>query len=319
MHAVYTVFRKELGDHFGSNRFTILFALITMVSLIMVYMAGLNLREALEGSEKPQFVFLMLFTSTGALFSMSQFVGFFGPLIGLVLGFDSINRERNTGTLSKLVSQPIYRDSIINGKFLAGVVTVGIMLVSIVLLVSGLGILVLGVAPGVEEVLRILIYLIISLFYISLWLGVAILFSVFFRSIATSALATLALWIFFSFFVPLGANVVANAVAPIEKDAATIEQIEKHIKVQRGIALASPMTLYQDSTATVIDPMKKTTQAFFLPGFMEKLSMARFEGPLPVLQSLYVVVPFITILFGITLICFAVTYTVFMMQEIRSF
>ena len=55
LHAVYTVFRKELGDHFGSNRFTILFALITMVSLIMVYMAGLNLREALEGSEKPQF------------------------------------------------------------------------------------------------------------------------------------------------------------------------------------------------------------------------------------------------------------------------
>jgi ABC-2 type transport system permease protein len=46
----------------------------------------------------------MLFTSSGALFSLVQFVAFFGPLVGLILGFDTINRERNEGTLSKLLS-----------------------------------------------------------------------------------------------------------------------------------------------------------------------------------------------------------------------
>jgi len=318
LHGIYTVFRKELADHFSSYRFLILFALITMVSLIMVYMAGMGLRQELEGVAKPKFVFLMLFTSTGALFSLVQFVAFFGPLIGLILGFDAINRERATGTLSKLVSQPIYRDSIINGKFLAGVATIAIMLTSIVLLISGLGLLLLGVVPGIEEVLRIIFYLVISIFYISFWLGVAILFSVLFRGIATSALASLALWIFFSFFVPLGATILANAFAPIDQEGATVERIVKHVRIQRAISLSSPMSLYSDSTAVIIDPMRKTTKSLVLVGPMERISSARFKNPLPLTQSLLVVFPHISTLIALTIICFAITYTTFMMQEVRS-
>lgn len=318
VRGVYTVFRKELADHFSSYRFLILFGLIAMVSLIIVYMAGIGLRETLEGGQKPKFVFLMLFTSTGALFSLAQFVAFFGPLIGLVLGFDAINRERSNGTLSKLVSQPIYRDAIINGKFLAGVTTIAIMLAAIALLISGLGLLVLGVVPGIEEILRLVFYLLISLFYIAFWLGVAILFSVLFRSIATSALASVAMWIFFSFFVTLGASVLANAVAPVEKDTADIEAVVKHIRMQRTISLLSPLALYSDSATIVIDPMRKTPSSFLLVGPMEQISMARFKSPLPLSQSLLVVFPFITILVAITLVCFGITYSAFMLQEVRA-
>ena len=102
MHSLVTIIKKELADHFSSYRFAILFALIAMVSLITAYMVGLNIREELEGVAKPRFIFLMLFTSSGAIFSLVQFVAFFGPLVGLILGFDTINRERNEGTLSKL-------------------------------------------------------------------------------------------------------------------------------------------------------------------------------------------------------------------------
>ncbi|MDH3799614.1 MAG: ABC transporter permease, partial [Desulfobacterales bacterium] len=127
MRGIKTIIKKELADHFASYRFTIIFALIAMISLITAYMVGLNIRNELEGVAKPQFIFLMLFTSSGALFSLVQFVAFFGPLVGLVLGFDTINRERSEGTLSKLLSQPIYRDVVINGKFLAGVVMITVM------------------------------------------------------------------------------------------------------------------------------------------------------------------------------------------------
>jgi ABC-2 type transport system permease protein len=259
----------------------------------------------------------MLFTSQGALFSLVQFVAFFGPLIGLILGFDTINRERSEGTLSKLLSQPIYRDSVINGKFLAGVVTIAIMMVSIVLVVTGLGLRIVGVVPGAEGIWRILIYLLVSIVYISLWLGVSILFSILFRSIATSALAALALWIFFSFFVPLGASVVANAVTPDLADG-DAETVVRHAQIQKAISLASPMELYTDATATIIDPTRKTTRSVVLMGPMERLSSARFSGPLPLGQSVLVVVPYIISLVAITVICFAISYTVFMRQEIRS-
>jgi len=317
MNGIKAIVRKELADHFSSYRFIILFALIAMVSLITTYMVGMGLKEELSGMAKPKFVFLMLFTSTGPMFSLVQFVAFFGPLIGLVLGFDSINRERSAGTLSKLASQPIYRDAIINGKFLSGVITITIMLASILLVVSGLGLALIGVVPGVEELWRMVIYLIISIFYIAFWLGMSILFSILFRGIATSALATLAIWIFFSFFVPMGASVVANSVVPGDTSE-NPEMLMKRMRVQRAVSLISPMQLYNDSTGIIIDPMRKTTRSLVLMGPLERLSSARFERPLALSQSIYVVIPHMISLIAITFICFGVSYAVFMKQEIRS-
>jgi ABC-2 type transport system permease protein len=317
MHGLKAIFKKELSDHFSSYRFMILFALITMVSLIIAYMVGLNIREELASVAKPKYVFLMLFTSRGALFSLVQFIAFFGPLIGLILGFDMINRERNEGTLSRLLSQPVYRDSVINGKFLAGVVTISIMMVSIVLLITGLGLRMAGVVPGFDEAWRIVVYLVISIIYISFWLGVAILFSIVFRGIATSALAALAVWIFFSFFVSLGATVIADALVP-EAGASNPEAIIQHAKIQRAFSLVSPMQLYTDATGTIIDPTRKTTRTVVLMGPLEKISQARFSGPLTLGLSIFVVMPYILLLIAITAICFAISYTIFMRQEIRS-
>jgi len=315
MTGIGAIFKKELADHFGSYRFIILFALIAMVSLITTYMVGIGLSEELRGIAKPKFVFLMLFTLTGPLFSLVQFVAFFGPLIGLILGFDSINGERSAGTLSKLASQPIYRDSIINGKFLSGVLTIAIMLISILLVISGLGLTLIGVVPGVEEVWRIFIYLIISIFYISFWLGISMLFSILFRGVATSALATLAVWIFFSFFVSMGASIVADAMVPPDQN--TIEDEMKRARIRRIVSLISPMQLYNDSAGITINPTRKTTSSFVIRGFIEELSSERFERPLALSQSIYIVLPHIITLIAITFICFGVSYYVFMRQEIR--
>jgi ABC-2 type transport system permease protein len=319
MRGLYAVFQKELRDQFSSYRFVILFGLIAMISFITSYMAGIHMRENLEGLAKTKFPFLMLFSTPGAVLSMVQFVAFFGPLIGLILGFDSINRERAHGTLIKVISQPIYRDSVINGKFLAGVTMITIMLLSIVLVISGFGLTVVGVVPGFEEILRLFIYLIISIFYISFWLVVSILFSIAFKSIATSALASVALWIFLSFFISLGANVIADAVAPVQRQNETQGQsLITNFRVKQMVSLCSPMVLYSEATATIIDPMRKTTSSIILMGPMEKILASRFQNPLSLGQSMIVVFPHITALVAITLICFAISYTVFMVQEIRT-
>jgi ABC-2 type transport system permease protein len=309
------ILKKELADHFTSHRFVILFALIAMVSLITVYMVGIKIREV-EGQLKPQFVFLLLFTEPAAMFSLVQFVAFFGPLVGLILGFDSINRERNEGTLSKLLAQPIYRDVVINAKFLAGVILIGVMLLSIVLVITGLGLMLVGVVPGIEEIWRIFAYLVISVVYISFWLGVAILFSIVFRSTATSALASLAVWIFFSFFITIGASILANTLA---SDAELNPQsAARKADLVKYVVLASPMELYSDATATVIDPLRKSTRSTLPVGPLEAISMTRFSGPLPLAQSLLVVMPHIVSLVAITAVCFALSYAIFMRQEIRS-
>ncbi len=319
MQGLLAIYRKELADHFSSYRFIILFALIAMVSFITSYMAGISLRENLEGVVKPKFVFLMLFNTTGALFSMVQFVAFFGPLIGVVLGFDAINRERAHGTLIKVVSQPIFRDAVINGKFLAGLTTITILLVAIVLVISGFGLKLLGIVPGIEEILRLATYLIISIFYISFWLGVSMLFSISFKNIATSALAAIALWIFLSFFISLGASVIANNVAPVDtRGEVSSEVMLKNMRIKETVSLFSPMVLYSNASATIINPTQKTTRSLVLMGPMERISASRFQNPLSLGQSIIVVYPHLVALVAITLICFAISYLVFMLQEIRT-
>ena len=317
MYGVKVILKKELSDHFSSYRFIILFALIAMVSLITVYMVGLNIKQDLEGVVKPKYVFLMLFTSSGAGFSLVDFVGFFGPLIGMILGFDTINWERSEGTLSKLLSQPIYRDTVLNGKFLAGVCVIAVMMVSIVLIITGLGLSMVGVIPGLEEVWRIVVYLVISIVYIAFWLGMAMLFSILFRSVATSALAAVAVWIFFSFFISLGANAVAGAITP-EAGESNPESLLRRARIEKAISLTSPRQLYTDSTVTIMDPMRKTNLSFVQVGMMEQISLSRFSGPLPLSQSILVVLPYIISLLAITVVCFAISYITFMRQEIRS-
>jgi ABC-2 type transport system permease protein len=318
VYGLTAVYRKELEDHFSSTRSVLLLTVILMISLIMAFMTGSGLRKELEGFAKPSLVFLLLFTSTGALFSLAQFVALFGPLIGLVLGFDAISRERAARTLSKLVAQPIYRDSIINGKFLAGMTAVTVMLISILLLISGLGLWVLGVVPGWEEVGRLAVYLVISVFYVGFWLGLAILFSVIFRSMATSALAVLALWIFLAFFVPLGATLAADTVAPVPSSNPEVETVLRNEQVKRAVSYVSPIALYTDATAVVLDPMRKTARSLILIGPLERLSLSRFQNPLPLGQSTLVVAPHLILLVALTFICFGICYLCFMRQEVRT-
>jgi ABC-2 type transport system permease protein len=321
LQGIFTIYRKEMEDHFSSIRFLLIAALIVMVGVIIASMVGMSMQDELKGVAKPNFVFLLLFTSTGKLFSFTQFIGFLGPLIGIILGFDAVNRERTGRTLSKLVSQPIYRDAIINAKFLAGVTMITIVMASLVLIISGLGIRLVGVVPGADEVWRLLIYLVLSILYISFWLGAAILFSVVFKSTATSALASLAAWIFLSFFVGLGGSFLADAVAPMQQTADVAQATEAFInndRVQRIVSFLAPATLYGDATSTILDPLRKTPRSFILMGPLERLSLSRFQNPLPLLQSIVIVAPFMISLIAITFICFGICYMVFMRQEIRS-
>jgi ABC-2 type transport system permease protein len=80
------------------------------------------------------------------------------------------------------------------------------------------------------------------------------------------------------------------------------------------------MELYTDATATIIDPTRKSARSVITMGAgpMESLSRARFEGPLPLSQSVLIVAPYIISLIALTVVCFAISYAVFMRQEIRS-
>jgi len=313
MPGLFAVFRKEMADNFSSRRFLILFALILLAGLSATYTAAQSIRDAMSSADlSDSFVFLKLFTvSSGTLPSFVAFVGFLGPLVGLAMGFDAINGEYARGTLSRVLSNPIFRDSVINGKFLAGITTITVMLLSIGLLLGGLGLRLIGIPPTGDEIARLLVYLLVAVVYVSFWMSLAILFSILFRQAATSALAGMAFWIFFTFFITMIAATAAQTLVPVDPQEPQTQLDNAYF--QMGVARISPATLYQETTATVLDPSVRTLGPVMLS---EVIGMV--PGALPLDQSLLVVWPQFIGLITLTAICFAASYVKFMRQEIRA-
>ncbi|HLB11897.1 MAG TPA: ABC transporter permease subunit [Dehalococcoidia bacterium] len=313
MAGVMSVFRKELADHFSGRRFVILFALICVAGLSATWVAGQSIRADVSGDRESGFVFLKLFTaSSGVLPPFVSFIGFLGPLIGLALGFDAINSEHARGTLSRVLSQPIYRDSVINGKFLAGIATIGLMLLSIGLLLGGMGLRMIGVPPTLEEVLRLASFLVLSMVYVAFWMSLSVLFSVVFRQTATSALAGMAVWIFATFFLPMLAGIAADSLVPVGQDSEA-QVLLLHENVSQMLSRLSPATLYQEATLTVLTPQIRTLGPILL-----EQTRGMLPNPLSWSQSLLIAWPHVVGLLALTLICFAISYVRFMRQEIRA-
>ena len=122
MRGLLTVFNKELADYFISWRGVILFAVVLLTAVFAIYGpsgAIQNIRDSISSGSQlgsTQFVFLRLFTTSGQgsqsfLYFISAFLL---PVIGIALGFDAINSEKNNGTMSRLLSQPIHRDTVFN-------------------------------------------------------------------------------------------------------------------------------------------------------------------------------------------------------------
>lgn len=193
--------RKELADTVQSVRFAVLLVLIGLAALASVQAATGPIQDAADAASQTPSVFLLLFTLTAdRVPSFHEFVGILGPLVGIALGFDSISAERSDRTLSRLVAQPIYRDDVINGKFLAGVATITIVLCAITAMVVAYGMWSLGQIPDPSELARIIAFLIVAIAYVALWLALAILVSVLVRRATTAAFVTIAAWLIFTLF-----------------------------------------------------------------------------------------------------------------------
>ena len=303
------VFWKELADHFSSRRFMILLLLILLIGLWATYASGQAIRQNSD-TTPAQYVFLLLLTSSETVFSLATFLGFFGPLVGITLGFDSISGEYARGTLSRVLSQPIYRDGLINGKFFAGLATVAVLWGSILLLVIGLGITLLGFPPNAEELWRMLIFTTVGVFYVGFWLALAMLFSLLFQKTVTAALASMAVWLFMSLFVSIFSQAIAGIIVP---DPSTPEQLAYQTDVANVVNRISPSTLYSESVSILLNP---AARVFGMA--LESQAQGILPTPLALDQSLILIWPHITTLFGLVAVCFGISYIIFMRAEIRA-
>ena len=305
-----TVALKEAADHLTSARMHLVVLLVLLTAVGAIYGAIGEIKNTV--SEDP-FLFLRLFTTAREpLPSFVSFLGFLLPLVAIALAFDAINGEYGRRTMSRILAQPIYRDALLTGKFLGGMLVLAIVLLTLWLLMTGLGILLLGLPPSGEEVLRGVAYLLCSLAYGGVWLAVALLFSTLFRSSATSALAALSLWLLFAVFWSMLTPLVAGALAPIDPlDPMTAVH---HAEITQIVSRISPNTLYGEMTLALLDPATRSLGIVFL----SQLQGALMGAPLPFGQSALLIWPQLAGLVAAMVLVFTIAYVTFQRQEIRA-
>jgi ABC-2 type transport system permease protein len=308
------VFMKEFSDHLTSARMMVLMLFVIVFGAFPVASSLQQLRTI---TESDPFLFLRVFTSAPESLPISFVfaLNFIVPIMAIGLGFDAVNSEFNRRTLSRVLSQPIYRDALLLGKFLGSLATLAVALTALWLIVFGAGLLLLGIPPRGVEVARAACFLLVTVAYGGVWLAAAMLFSVIFRSTATSALCALGLWLFFFFLWPMIASAITTGFAPTQ--FRSVDEVLGVEQLGSVLARLSPGTLFSESVAGLLNPETRTFGVF--ANYMLERSPGALPGtPLPFDQSLLLIWPQITGLIAGMIVIFAAAYVVFQREEVRA-
>jgi ABC-2 type transport system permease protein len=335
MAGLLTVCRKELADNLGSKRYMVFFALIIVLSTLSAYQGAEYIKENTSAG------FVSIFSGAQYGFPFTTLMVFFGPIIGLALGFDAINKEKTSGSLSVLLSQPIYRDSVLNGKFLAGIAALSLLTGSTIGIMSAIAIPVLGFGPDLEAVSRISVFALLTILYLSFWLALGLVFSTVTKKTTTSILVSVATWLFFSIVITIIAMLVANVFASTQipqgfnpgtfgngegrfgignntgsfnqsQTQEFISRMQQQSALQTDIQRISPAYLYSEASSAILGV---TSGGGF--GFIGRIGGSMPFRSLDLAQGLTATWPQIAAIAVGLVACFASSYMLFLRQEIR--
>jgi ABC-2 type transport system permease protein len=223
-----------------------------------------------------------------------------------------VSSERAQRTLPRLVAQPIRRDDVVNGKFVASLTVIAAVLLALTLLVAGLGILRLGIVPSAEEVARIAAWYVLTVAYAGVWLGFATFLSVVLRRASTAALVSIGVWLVLTLFSSLLVGLVADVVAPLP-DQPTTQEVLHRARWELWLGRISPEGIYDEATGVLLNPEVRSV-GILLP---EQVDRA-IPTPLALDQSLLTIWPQAVALIALVVLAFAASYVAFMRQEIRA-
>ena len=313
--------RKEFSDHLLSVRFVVLVIVLGLAAAIPLYFAASAIRAVAANVTGAQAIFIAMFwlapdVGNGGvtLPSVVGFLAYVAPLLGLAFAFDAINGERAEGTLPRLLSQPIHRDDVINGKFVAGLAIIGLVLLAVVGAISAFGLIRLGIVPSAPEILRIALWLLVTFVYVALWLAFGMLLSVVVRRAATSALVGFGAWLLFTFFGGLIVSLMGGVVAPVTGTAA--QQLANN-GLQDTLRRLLPDTLYREASLSLLNPQVTSVSTPATVGAYQQ-AQQRIPSLLSLDQSFILVWPQVVALVALTVACFALAYVRFMRQEVRA-
>jgi len=340
MGDLWDIGREELADTFSSRKFLLVLGLFLLLSMGSVYLGVSEYQAALEqfknggGGSVPQKPSLLEAFNTLVTANLPLAAG----ILALLLSYDVVSKEREEGTIELLLSYPIYRDEVINGKFVAGLFTVSFALLTAFTASSGLAIYLTGELPTVQEVYRLLFMWHGSIIYMALFFGLGTLFSTLFRSSWRSLIAGL-LVLLLSLGTPVMAQMAATQLYPYDSGGGGAEPLPGP-DVARSTSTSGSEVAYETTAdarpgsgaggpsyeeirqqrEAFVDRVSKFAPTTSYQNFVTTMMGTEYEGEKQlrpsVMESLRSAGGYLIFLLSQMLLAFTAAYAVFMRQDL---
>ncbi|MCK4476308.1 MAG: ABC transporter permease [Methanophagales archaeon] len=330
---LFNVARKEFIDHLTSRRFIIILALFLIISASGMH-EGINfynqqlesykeqisqITEGPEGPvrgmpERPSIMLVFMF--------MSSHIMMLGAILAIAMGFDLVSKEKETRSLKLLLSCPVFRDEIINGKALGGTLAL-VFAMGTALLISLAMLLIFSIVPSMNELTAILVFGIASIVFLLAYFAIALMMSTVSGKSGSALIYTLVIFFILGSLLPIVGGTVAHMVSgdpsksPFDiRDVTNVteEEIqqyeeewmawsEKRKPITEAFTIISPNMNYQKISHRIASPSSVTTPyGDEAPGLQEVLGR--------VWKNILALISF-------SVVFFAIAYIKFMRMDIR--
>jgi len=208
-----TIAEKEFFDHIRSRKFLLIFGILLVVAIVGMIGGIADYNKNVDDYNKHQSTidsplssYMAEKPSILSVFStVATYLVFVGGILGIAMGFDLVSKEKESKSLKILLSHPVYRDEVINGKALGGIAAVGCALL-VVLVIALATLLVYGIVPDGNELVLILIFGLVSFLLIFSYFAVALFLSTALDESGSALIYTMIIFIALSALVPTLAN-----------------------------------------------------------------------------------------------------------------
>jgi len=173
------IVKKELSDAMSNKTYL----LAVVILLLIAVFVGVTSAEAYS---RRQVMTGDTIKGLILIWNLVPQVRLFNSLIAIAFGFNAINKERTEGSLKVLLSYPLYRDQVIFGKLVAGLLLVGLITTLSLSLSVGIYLFASNIVLTYDFIARLLIFSLLSFLLLSGYLGLGMLLSILFNDPKTA-------------------------------------------------------------------------------------------------------------------------------------
>lgn len=261
-----TLARKEFNDALHNRLFAVSLVLLLALTLTAVGLGAAAVHTKIADYNQSVVLLKSLgradippMPSLNPIAVSKNFINYLamvGALLAMILGFTTISKERESGTLGLILSRPVYRDQLLTGKIGGNAAILGLLMLAVGVVTALALAFVGGVPLTIAQVEKLGLTMVMSWLYMLVFFLLAMFFTLWLPKGNQALLLTVIVWLVFAFIFPqigdtmdldnqLPGGFFATLGMNKTQETAALQQFKWYEKLRDGVEELSPTKHYE--------------------------------------------------------------------------